>query len=126
MGVTVTTKALDDLATAYLGVGKHDRAMPLFEQNLEARKTRMGPDDPATLTSLAHLASAYDNRAEQVRAEPLHREILAHLRKKHGNEHAEVGTWLAVLCTNLLGAEKVRRSRGFAARVPENPRTTAG
>jgi hypothetical protein len=41
-----TLTSMNDLAMAYLAVGKQDLALPLFEETLKHMKAKLGPDHP--------------------------------------------------------------------------------
>jgi tetratricopeptide (TPR) repeat protein len=46
---------MNNLAMAYVDVGKRDLALPLFEETLKLMKARLGPDHPDTLRSMSNL-----------------------------------------------------------------------
>ena len=49
----------ENLAGAYASAGLLDRAITLYEQNMNARRRVLGPENPATLNSGHNLAGAY-------------------------------------------------------------------
>ena len=50
-----------------------ERAIPLYERTLEARRSKLGPDHPHTLTSQNNLANAYQAAGKLDRAIPAFR-----------------------------------------------------
>ena len=54
--------SMNNLAMSYEAAGKNDRALPLYEETLALRKSKLGPDHPDTLQSMNILASSYQAR----------------------------------------------------------------
>ena len=69
------------LASAYMEDGRVDLALPLLEETLRLRKSRLGPDDPETLNSMNNLAEAYRSGGRLDLAIPLHAETLGRRRR---------------------------------------------
>jgi tetratricopeptide (TPR) repeat protein len=67
--------------------------VPLFEETLALEKTKLGPDHPLTLTTMANLAVAYRMTHMLDRAVPLVAESIRLRSAKSGPDHPE--TWLA-------------------------------
>ena len=67
---------MNNLAVAYQAAGKLDLALPLYEETLELRKAKLGPDHPDTLTSMNNLAMAYQAAGKLDLALPLFEETL--------------------------------------------------
>ena len=89
---------------------KWNLALPLFEETLKARKTKLGPDDPDTQSSIDALASGYVEAGMRTKAEPLQRELIERARRKFGNDDAQTAGGLAVLGMNLLNQQKWREA----------------
>ena len=49
---------MNNLALGYQAAGKLDKALPLYEETLTLRKSKLGPDHPDTLASMATWRSA--------------------------------------------------------------------
>lgn len=64
------------LAGAYLLEGQSEEAEQLFVQVMKTRKTQLGEDHPATLTSMANLATTYRNQGRWEKAEQLFVQVL--------------------------------------------------
>jgi tetratricopeptide (TPR) repeat protein len=61
--------------------------MPLYEETLEKRKAKLGPDHPHTLISMNNLASAYQDSGQLAKAMPLYEETLEKRKAKLGPDH---------------------------------------
>ena len=64
-----------------------DRALPLYEETLALRKSKLGPDHPDTLVSMNNLAEGYKAVGNFDRALPLFEETLALEMAKLGPDH---------------------------------------
>ncbi len=80
---------MNNLATAYRDAGKLDLALPLFEQTLTLRKTKLGPDHPHTLVSMNNLAAAYYGAGQLDLALPLSEETLQLRKARLGPDHPD-------------------------------------
>ena len=68
---------MHNLAWGYREAGKLDKALPLFEETLKRRKTKLGLDHPATLESMNALAVCYQDAGKLNQATaPCSRETL--------------------------------------------------
>jgi tetratricopeptide (TPR) repeat protein len=66
-----TLSNMNNLALAYLGVGKLDLALPLFEETLKLKKTKLGPGHPETLATMSNLFAVYGEAGETAKAAQL-------------------------------------------------------
>ena len=57
--VPTPPSSMNQLAVAYVAIGKHDLALPLLEETFHLRQTQFGPEHPDTLHSMGNLAAAY-------------------------------------------------------------------
>jgi eukaryotic-like serine/threonine-protein kinase len=69
--------------------GKLDLAVPLFEKALTLRKARLGPEHPATISSMNDLALAYSRAGKLDLALPLFVETLKLQKEKRGPEDVD-------------------------------------
>jgi tetratricopeptide (TPR) repeat protein len=74
---------------AYQTAGRLAEALPLYEQTLELRKAKLGPEHPDTLTSMSNLAVAYQTAGRLAEALPLYEQTLELRKAKLGPEHPE-------------------------------------
>ena len=68
-------------------------------QVLETRKTKLGPDHPSTLTSMASLASTYRNQGRWKAAEELEVQVMETRKKKLGADHPHTLSGMANLAS---------------------------
>jgi eukaryotic-like serine/threonine-protein kinase len=93
-----TLRCMNALAHTYLGSGRQDEALTLFEEALAKMRKHLGPDHSRTLDCMGNLAGAYLEAGMLDRAEPLLRECLA-IRTKHMPDD-----WLTFNTRSMLGA----------------------
>jgi tetratricopeptide (TPR) repeat protein len=62
---------MGNLAVCYQDAGRLDRALPLLEETSTRRRSKLGPDHPATLGSLGNLALGYRAAGRLDRALPI-------------------------------------------------------
>ena len=74
----LTLSAMAGLATSYSGrgQGKHDDVLRLAEKVFDARRKKLGPSAPETLTAMDNLASALVGVGKMKEAEPLLRQVV--------------------------------------------------
>src|SRR5262245_43892589 len=53
-------QSLNNLASAYLELGRYAEAEPLFKRALVIREKNLGPDDPRVAATVNNLASVYN------------------------------------------------------------------
>jgi tetratricopeptide (TPR) repeat protein len=87
----------------YRGVGDPVRAIGLLQRSLALRKARRGPDHPDTLTSMHHLARAYQAAGKVDLALPLHNDTLKLRRAKLGSGHPDTLASMNNLAAAYLG-----------------------
>ena len=80
-------RALNDLATLYLGTGKPRLALPLLERALRIKQQMLDANHPDQVASLNNLAVALDSQGRHQEAEPLFREALAITLDNFGESH---------------------------------------
>jgi non-specific serine/threonine protein kinase/serine/threonine-protein kinase len=71
----------------YLALGQLDVAMPRFEEVLQRRQAKLGPNHPNTLASKSHLAEAYEAAGRRAEALALFEEVFQHRRAQRGLGH---------------------------------------
>jgi hypothetical protein len=84
-----TLAARDNLAIAYLAVGRAAEAIRLHEQALAGRERVLGPDHPDTLASRNNLAIAYLKAGRAAEAIPLFEQALAGRERVLGPDHPD-------------------------------------
>lgn len=84
--------------TFSMGQGaRGEEALRVAREELEAREREYGPNHPAVIVALGHLAEAYREREDYEEAERLYRRALETAEKIYWPEHPEVGK----VCNNL-------------------------
>jgi hypothetical protein len=86
--------------------GKEDEAEPLKKQVMETRKTKLGPDHPDTLTSMANLASTYRNPGRWDEAETLFVQVMETSKTKLGPDHPDTLTSMNNLAFTWKGQSR--------------------
>ena len=81
--------SMNNLAFGYAGAGKLDLALPLLEETLTLRRSKLGPDHPDTLQSINNLASCYASVKRLDLSIPLFEECLKLRKVKSGEDHPE-------------------------------------
>ncbi|KAF9884697.1 hypothetical protein FE257_001326 [Aspergillus nanangensis] len=77
--------------------GRYNEAEFLYGKVLETRKQVLGPDHPDTLTSMANLASTYQNQGRWKEAEKLGTQVIQKRKMVLGREHPSTLTSMANL-----------------------------
>ncbi len=90
---------MNNLAVGYQITGQLNQAVPLLEQTLERRKTKLGPDHPDTLISMGNLAEGYLATGQLDKALPLFEQTLELRKTKLGPDHPHTLTSM----NNLAG-----------------------
>jgi CHAT domain-containing protein/Tfp pilus assembly protein PilF len=112
--------------------GRYSDAIPLAERALAIREKALGPEHPATATSLSGLALLYESTAAYGKAEPLYQRALAIREKALGSEHPATATALSNLAafyvtTGAYAEAEALHRRALAIREkalgPEHPDT---
>jgi serine/threonine protein kinase/tetratricopeptide (TPR) repeat protein len=75
------------LGVSQVNLGHYRRGIPLLHQAWQTRQTRLGPDDPATLTALQGLAWGYQHSGQWDKALPLFKQTLAKRQAVLGPNH---------------------------------------
>ena len=74
--------------------GSYGHAVVVAQKALEVAEQNVGPDHPATATSLDNLANLYKAQNRYAKAEPLYERALAIREKAFGLDHPDVLTSL--------------------------------
>lgn len=82
-------RMLYTMGRTYASLGLYTRAQPLIEQAVEIQRRVLGPEHPATLSSLNLLASDLRREGHYAEAEKLNRETLEIRRRVLGPEHPD-------------------------------------
>jgi serine/threonine protein kinase/tetratricopeptide (TPR) repeat protein len=103
-----TLTSMDNVASAYRGVGRYDDAVRLYEKTLPLSRARRGPEDPGTLTIMCNLAGTYLVTGRQREALALFEQTLKLHQATLGPEHLNTLTTmhnlaLAYMQTGRLG-----------------------
>jgi Tfp pilus assembly protein PilF len=83
---------LNQLGLELLKAHQYDRALPLLKETLALRKSKLGADDPQTLTSMSNLAFVYQAVGQHDRALPLFEQALAGRKAKLGADQPDTLT----------------------------------
>jgi eukaryotic-like serine/threonine-protein kinase len=92
--------SLNNLAVAYYSLGEFDKAIPIFEQVLHARRKVFPPGHPEIANSLANLGSVLIGAMRYDEAEVMLKEALQITRASLGNVHPTVVIRLIQLSAN--------------------------
>ncbi len=103
---------MTNLGWAYTVAGKLDLAIALLVETLKLRKAKLGPDYPATLETMNHLAVAYEQAGKLDLAVPLYEETLKLRKAKLGPDNPGTLGTMASLGRSLL------KSRAFTRAEP--------
>ena len=82
-----TLTSRNNLAGSYRDAGRLDKAIPLYEQNLEDSIRVLGTDHPRTLTSRLNLAGAYQAAGRLHEAIPLYEQVFSGRSRVLGPDH---------------------------------------
>jgi serine/threonine protein kinase/tetratricopeptide (TPR) repeat protein len=103
----VRARLRNTLGITQQGLGNYDRATALFEQALEERRSKLGPDHPDTLESLHNLAAAHFHAGRLDRAVPLAGQALARRRARLGPDHPDTLTSMQNVASIYLQARRL-------------------
>lgn len=119
----VRSDLMETVGTIYQRLGLPDRARPLLEGSLEARRRRLGEEDPKVADVLTVLANVHEDKGEFQAATGFVQRALAIRRSRFGPQHEMVARSLhdlGLLCRrqgdlaaaeeNLRAALSLRRS----------------
>ncbi|CUA77372.1 Kinesin light chain [Rhizoctonia solani] len=87
-----TLTSMNNLASAYLRLGRYDEAEQLQVQALDACKRVLGDELSNTLTSMNNLASAYSRLGQYDKAEQLYAHVIDAQKRILEDEHAKTLT----------------------------------
>jgi eukaryotic-like serine/threonine-protein kinase len=103
----------DTLGESYWYLGEPDRAIRQFERALALRRqTKLGPDHPDMVASIANLAVVYRDAGRNSESIPLLEEVVAKMKSAHGPDHLDTLTSI----TNLAVA--YRDAGRFSDAIP--------
>jgi WD40 repeat protein/serine/threonine protein kinase/tetratricopeptide (TPR) repeat protein len=74
--------ALSKLANEHQRAGKLEQAVPLLIEILNVNKTKLGPEDPATIRAAENLVHAYNQMGQSEKAIPLLEDVLKYRKSK--------------------------------------------
>jgi hypothetical protein len=80
---------MNNLALAYLGLGRRAEALKLAQETLALTKAKRGHDHRATLSSMDTLASIYHAAGQHGEAVKLYEETIALQKAKLGPDHPD-------------------------------------
>ncbi len=92
-----TLLSMNDLASSFFILGRHDDAIKLREEVLAARRRILPPDHPDTLASMGDLAILYYIRGRYADAIKLQEEVLAARRRVFLPDHADTLASMSLL-----------------------------
>jgi len=95
---------MDAMGQVYLGLGLYHDAKSLCEKAFALQLLELGPEDPATLTTQLHLASAHFETEDFPKAKELFEEVIQRQRKKGRRD--------ATLAHALMGLGEALRALG--------------
>ncbi|MDG9715424.1 tetratricopeptide repeat protein [Streptomyces sp. DH24] len=110
-----TLQARADYALALNGLARHTRAEVQLQHALEGQKSLLGPDHPATLTTMARLADNVGEQRRCAQAYELARTAVNHALRAFGADHpaaltARLSLGRALSLTRPYEAEPVVRA----------------
>ncbi len=108
------SNVIDDLTTAYLGLGDTVKAMALQRERLENAEHRFGADDPKTLPYRYRLAAYYGDSRLHAAERAEYRKIAA-LAKQQGDRNAQLRALRQLVAIELLLGDGDSDRRRLAA-----------
>lgn len=97
----VQATMMNVMGTVYLSLGLYDRAEPLLEESLSARRRLYGEENSDVAASLLSIGRLHYGRGDYDRAESFCRQALELNRELLGNESLEVARSMNLLATVL-------------------------
>ncbi len=97
-------------AEEHLRAGKPGLAVPLLVEVLAGRKTRLGPDDVATLETMNQLGVVYWRLREFDKSVPLYEELLKLREAKLGRDHVQTVGALTNLGVNYRDSGRLKEA----------------
>jgi eukaryotic-like serine/threonine-protein kinase len=94
------SSSLNNLAAAYNALGEYDKALPLFEQVLAARRKLLPAQHPDISNSLASIGALQSNLMRFDQAAELLHQALEISRAAYGHRHPEIVIRLVQLASN--------------------------
>jgi serine/threonine protein kinase len=105
------------IADAYLGLGLGAEALRQAERAVEIRRRVLGPENPATLASLAKLGRAQYSVGQFQQAETLYRTLLEVQKRKLGAEHPDTLETMSALAQDYWGQSKTKEAEELDRKV---------
>jgi serine/threonine protein kinase len=84
-----TLKIQENLAGELIQVGRFAEAIPVFEENIQVRRSRGEGESEATLRAMNSLVAAYENAGRLTRAVRLAEQTLPRFEALYGPDHAD-------------------------------------
>lgn len=78
------------MASAYLSLGRYDRALPLAESSYRLSLQSLGPASRETANALFRLGTVYRDRGDYAKAEPIFRQLAAQAQSTFASQPAMV------------------------------------
>jgi tetratricopeptide (TPR) repeat protein len=117
---------MNNLAFSYAAAGQNDRALKLRVETLALYRSKLGPDHPDTLRSMANLAVSYAATGQNDRALKLFEETLALMRAKLGPDHPSTCDCLEDQARCLANSGQLDRAGAILDEVIASRRKTQG
>jgi tetratricopeptide (TPR) repeat protein len=117
---------MNNLTFADSNQGKYAQAETLASQTLEIRRRVLGPEHPATLTSMNSLASAYSLEGKYAQAEPLFNQTLEARRRVLRPEHPDTLDTLSDMAYMYQSEGKYGQAENYAEQALAGRRHTLG
>jgi tetratricopeptide (TPR) repeat protein len=92
---------MNNLANSYYQLSRFDDALKLWEQTLELRQARQGPDHPDTITAMHNLAVSYYSQGKHEKVCKLCEPMLEQMKNRLGADHPYTLSGMNVLAASL-------------------------
>jgi tetratricopeptide (TPR) repeat protein len=124
--LTVTMKAMDNLADTFLNQGKLEEAALMKREISEMRRNTLGEEHPDTITAISNLATILYDQGKLEEAAALEREVVGMRRKILGEEHVDTITAMNNLTVTLHAQGKLDEAATMMKEVLEGRRKMLG
>jgi tetratricopeptide (TPR) repeat protein len=106
--------------------GRYNEAEILFDEMIDTRKRVLGPKHPDTLTSMANLASTYQNQGRWKEAEELFVQIIEMRKRVLGPEHPDTLTSINNLASTYMNQGRWKEAEELGVQVIEMRKRVLG
>lgn len=107
------------LGRAYLELNAADRALPLLEANVALANELLGPDHLTTSICLLTLGNTYNALGQHQRGAEIHRQLLDHALRVHGEKSEDALSAMTNLAVSLQKSGQEEQADALFARVYE-------